>query len=85
MTTRQLKVEEHDRDGRGYSKTRLPLPKIRLKGKWLQAAGFPPGMSVTVTVCSPGVIELRLNGIRPRDGEYLIAAERLDVALANHK
>jgi len=54
---RKLKIEPFDPQG-DYGKT--AHSQIRIKGQWLTAAGFPPGASVEPTVCSPGVIELRL-------------------------
>src|ERR1044071_3072575 len=33
---------------------------IRLKGRWLTDAGFLPGQRVSLTLTSPGVMELRL-------------------------
>ena len=33
---------------------------IRLKGRWLTNAGFPPGERVAVTVVSPGSMQLRI-------------------------
>lgn len=36
------------------------VPAVRLKGKWLLSAGLNPGQHVTVTVISPGVLELRV-------------------------
>lgn len=39
---------------------RKTFPKIRLEGRWLLAAGFPPGRKVSVVSSSPGVLELRL-------------------------
>jgi cell division inhibitor SulA len=38
-------------------------PKIRLTGRWLEAAGFPPGHRVQVTCVAPGLIELRTPGL----------------------
>ena len=35
------------------------VPLVRLKGHWLEAAGFTAGKRVTVTYLSPGVMELR--------------------------
>lgn len=54
MNTRMLKVEETD-----YIQTGKIKPVIRLKGYWLNQAGFPPGSHVSVTCIAPGVIELR--------------------------
>lgn len=34
-------------------------PKIRLTGKWLERAGFPPGEHVQVSLVAPGVMQLR--------------------------
>lgn len=84
MKSRRITIEEHDPDGNGYAK-RAAASKIRLKGRWLQDAGFPPGATVQITVVSRGVIEIRLNGIQAQDGQYLIAADRLDVALAKDR
>ena len=33
---------------------------IRLKGRWLVKAGFPPGQRVTVIVRAPGAMQLRI-------------------------
>ena len=35
---------------------------VRLRGKWLQTAGFPPSQRHTVKIVSPGVIEMRVCG-----------------------
>ena len=35
-------------------------PKIRLRGRWLELAGFSPGNRVQVICVAPGVIELRV-------------------------
>jgi hypothetical protein len=74
---RTLKIEE-----RGDYAARQTVPSLRLKGKWLQAAGFPPGDHVTITCQSPGVLELRLNTLPPPDPHFQIAALRLDHAIA---
>ncbi len=52
---RNLKIEET-----GDYFTGKTTPSVRLKGKWLEAAGFPPGMRLEVKVCSPGRLELRV-------------------------
>ena len=51
---RSLKIEA---DG-DYWKRRIK-PKIRLKGSWLERAGFKPGGRVKVTCVTIGVMELR--------------------------
>jgi hypothetical protein len=51
---RRLKIEEHGEGGQ-----RLYKPKIRLIGRWLQKAGFPPGGHVDIVCVAPGVLELR--------------------------
>lgn len=51
---RTLKIEEDGDVWKGLVK-----PKIRLKGRWLERAGFKPGAHVCVTCSAPGVIELR--------------------------
>lgn len=56
--TRKLKIEEHFPAVR-YGRPRA-VPKVRLTGKWLQAAGFNPGAHLELTVVSVGVIELRV-------------------------
>lgn len=35
---------------------------LRFRGQWLERAGFHPGMTITATVVSPSVMELRVNG-----------------------
>lgn len=51
---RTLKIEE---DG-DFWKGRIK-PKIRLRGLWLQQAGFQPGNRVSVNCIAHGVLELR--------------------------
>lgn len=53
-TARTLKIEPDGDPWKGVIK-----PKIRLVGRWLERAGFPPGHRVKVTCVAPGVIELR--------------------------
>jgi hypothetical protein len=53
-TLRTLKIEE---DG-DYWKRKIK-PKIRLKGQWLERAGFKPGEHVIVDCVTAGVIQLR--------------------------
>jgi hypothetical protein len=51
---RTLKIEE---DGDPWRRT--VRPKIRLKGQWLERAGFRHGNHVSVKFIASGVIELR--------------------------
>lgn len=51
---RTLKIEA---DGDGWKG--LVKPKIRLMGRWLERAGFPPGGRVSVRCVASGIIELR--------------------------
>lgn len=51
---RSLKIEEDGDPWKGKI-----LPKIRLRGRWLERAGFAPGTRVTVICVSTGVIELK--------------------------
>ncbi len=51
--TRKIKVEADGDHWAGDIK-----PKIRLKGKWLEAAGFKPGTHATVKCIAPGTIEV---------------------------
>jgi hypothetical protein len=56
-TSRTLKIEEDgDRYDRGIK------PKIRLRGNWLDRAGFKPGTRVNVTCVAHGIIELHSFG-----------------------
>ena len=50
---RSLAIEAR---GTGYREERQP--GIRLKGRWLRAAGFIPGRRVTVQFLADGVIQL---------------------------
>jgi len=54
MTTRNLKVEPT-----GDFHAEPPKPAIRLKGRWLERAGFPPNSRVTVILRSHGVLEIQ--------------------------
>jgi len=51
--TRTLKIEADGDPWFGNIK-----PKIRLRGNWLDRAGFKPGTRVSVTCIAPGIIEL---------------------------
>jgi hypothetical protein len=75
--TRSLKIEEAG-DPYRYG----IVPKVRVSGKWLEAAGFPPGERLTLTVISPGVIEMRVCGAPAPTKAFHIAAMRLDHAIA---
>ena len=54
LKTRMLKIE----DGDPLVGKRISS-KIRLKGQWLEQAGFRPGGRVSVKFIGPGAIELR--------------------------
>jgi hypothetical protein len=54
IPSRVLKIEEDGDFWRGNVK-----PKIRIKGRWLERAGFKAGAHVSVTCVAAGVIELR--------------------------
>ena len=56
-TVRTLQIEDQGDHWKGIS-----IPKIRLMGRWLEQAGFPPGHRVQITCVAPGVIELRAPG-----------------------
>jgi hypothetical protein len=53
---RDLKIEERGDQFAPGGK----FPGIRLIGKWLARAGFKPGGRVTVTMVTPGVIQLEV-------------------------
>ena len=53
-TQRTLKIEAEGDPWLGSVK-----PKIRLKGNWLERAGFKPGGRVNITCVTVGVLELR--------------------------
>jgi hypothetical protein len=55
--SRKLKIES-----RGDYWRKRVTPMVRLKGKWLEVAGFPPGASVRITVYAPECMDLRLEG-----------------------
>jgi len=77
---RTLKIEES-----GDFWGRKTHPVVRLKGRWLQAAGFPPGNHLTLTVLSPGVIELRLRQLHETpaaQAERLALSAGFDRAIA---
>ena len=52
-TVRTLQIEAEGDRWNGYK------PKIRIMGRWLEDAGFPPGLRVQVTCVAHGIIELR--------------------------
>lgn len=51
---RSLKIEADGDQWRGNIR-----PKIRLRGHWLERAGFKPGSRVSVKCIAEGVMELR--------------------------
>ena len=53
-----------------------------MRGKWLQAAGFPPGQCRTVKIVSTGVIEMRVCGKPAPTEAFHITAMCLDHAIA---
>ncbi len=63
MNARSLKIESDGDPWKGLIK-----PKIRLKGHWLERAGFQPGRRVRIEFLAPGRLEMRLE-IPPADGE----------------
>lgn len=54
MSSRTLKIEADGDQWQGGIK-----PKIRLRGRWLERAGFKPGNRVSVVCVSDGFMELR--------------------------
>ena len=62
---RKIKIEGEILDKTVY-RPRRTIPKVRLKGRWLQAAGFDPGCHLELTVIATDVIELRV--IRAMEG-----------------
>ena len=54
MNQRTLKIEAEG----DYWKKKVS-PKIRLRGQWLERAGFKPGSHISVTRVANGVMELR--------------------------
>ena len=80
---RKLKIEEEVREG--VYPRRSIVPKVRLCGKWLQAAGLEPGAHVEVTVISRGVIELRICSPVQRSVDGSRVMSRLDAALERTK
>ncbi len=54
MNSRTLKIEADGDEWQGGIK-----PKIRLRGRWLERAGFKPGNRVNVVCVSVGFMELR--------------------------
>ncbi|HXT10545.1 MAG TPA: SymE family type I addiction module toxin [Candidatus Angelobacter sp.] len=61
-TYRSLKIEA---DGDGWAGK--IKPKIRLKGNWLERAGFKAGGRVKVTSLTVGVMELRCEDVGSRE------------------
>jgi hypothetical protein len=63
MSTRRLKIESlflRDTSATGQPTQRF-VPLVRLKGRWLERAGFQHGAELRLTIVSPGVIELRVH------------------------
>lgn len=88
--SRCIKIEEM-----GDYARKKTVPSIRLKGKWLQAAGFPPGQHLQLKVVALGCLELRVitesesreqKAHRQRVAECLeAAAKQADALLALHR
>lgn len=72
LEERTLKIEESGDFNRG-----LIVPNIRLKGKWLKQAGFPPGHRVEIRVNHPGVMTIRLLNDQEAETPALLAADSL--------
>jgi hypothetical protein len=64
-TSRTLTIEDFNPAGRLTAGSNAS--QIRLKGRWLKHAGFHAGIFVTVSIPSPGVIELRTTVPAKRD------------------
>lgn len=54
LKTRRLKIEEEGDPWKGKVRS-----KIRLKGCWLEQAGFKHGGYVHIQCAAPGILELR--------------------------
>lgn len=72
LEERTLKIEESGDFHRGVT-----VPNIRLKGKWLKQAGFPPGRRVEIRVNHPGVMTIRLLNDQGAEMPALLAADSL--------
>jgi len=59
--SRKIKIEEMGTQSSPASRK----PGIRLKGKWLQRAGFPAGSHVQINIYAPGCLDMRLIGGEP--------------------
>ena len=75
--TRKLQIESCG----DYFHKRV-FPAIRLKGQWLQQAGFHPGARVQVTQVQSGMLELRVCGPVPLTADSFGVMQRLDAALS---
>jgi hypothetical protein len=81
MTTRLLTVEPF---GDFFGKT-ITASAVRLKGKWLQRAGFLPGQQVSLKIVGQGAIELRVQApseTPEQTAERLRVQDCLDLAVA---
>ena|SRR5881397_1163379 len=63
MNRRTLKIE-----ATGDFAARKITPKIRLAGRWLERAGFPPGQRVAVEMTDAGCLTLRL--VKAEQAQY---------------
>jgi hypothetical protein len=77
--TRTLTIEDFNPTGRVRPTSTASL--IRLKGGWLKHAGFHSGAQVTVSIPSPGVIELRVCSPVRIDSSFFTAMQQLDAVL----
>lgn len=76
--TRSLAIEE---SGTNYRRERASL--IRLRGRWLRAAGFTPGQRVSVQVEQGRLVIVPADQqSRAADDSFTITCQRLDRALA---
>ncbi len=73
---RSLKVEPLGDPWRGKR-----FAGIRLKGHWLQRAGFRPGQRVTVTISALGTIQLRAVSEPPTEEVQVSEADQTPLAL----
>lgn len=57
IAVERMSEARSDRQGKAWTGAR-----IRLKGQWLEAAGFKPGLRVKIVILAPGIVQLQTEG-----------------------
>ncbi len=66
---RHLKIEQFEEPRRGLGSKPRRSVKIRLKGDWLEKAGFHAGQRVAVQFIESGLLQLKVNNHENKEND----------------